>query len=73
MRIWSFSRRSVMQSITFNTPGARFRQPAPSIGASDPRAQRCRERRESETCCEAPGRVSAAAVESGGRRTDELF
>ena len=31
MRIWSFSRRSVMQSITFNTPGARFRQPAPSI------------------------------------------
>ena len=28
---------------------------------------------ESETGCEAPGRVSAAAVESGVRRTDEQF
>jgi hypothetical protein len=50
----------------------RFRKPRPKIQVRPKRAA-LPESRESETCCEAPGRVSAAAVESGIRRTDERF
>jgi hypothetical protein len=43
------------------------------VGHERPKRAALPERRESKTCCEAPGRVSAAAVESGVRRTDERF
>jgi len=42
-----------------------------SFGHERPKRAALPESWESETCCEAPGRVSAAAVESGIRRTDE--
>src|SRR5437588_4258343 len=44
-----------------------------SLGHERPKRAALPESRESETCCEAPGRVNAAAVESGVRRTDERF
>jgi len=43
-----------------------------SLGRERPKRAALPESRESETC-EAPGRVSAAAVESGVHRTDERF
>ena len=44
-----------------------------SLGYGRPKRAALPESRESETCCEALGRVSAAAVESRVRRTDERF